>query len=1733
MYINNFIFILISLPYSIFCFKGFTIDTKGKQVVTTKIQGRADYTSIALTEIGTLIKYKSDSSIVSAEKFSNSNILSDYTRSFMCQYSTNKVVFTRDKKIFEINLNSGTLELKDTITEQIIFLQCDINLNKYIVTYLTTDLKKYYFKINDNSNGQNELSLVISLSSCFLLDSSLVLCINIILSQKKIYYYYHQITTGSYSSNIIDLSSSTFNFYSIQNSMIRYYSKDEILLCLMTKTALLSDISFTCFMLWTNINTSPYTLSIKSSESTGFIANEKINENINYCQIEKLYSDNTYASICLSYYYSTTYLLSIFKYDSTNNKFLFYNNDVTNYKDKQFPLLSNSTISIIGFNTDTSLGIFYKDIDIDSMILLFYLNCVDFNKVPAGASCVTYSDTITNYYFDECTHKFLPSSGINAAYAKYDKNQFCKLKNFECAYGYLLDIYNNDGYYECWKEASPPNKYYLDTSNSAQHEFKKCFRSCLTCSEGGDETNNRCSACDNDNGFYKFDYEASTSTSFNCMHKTDLIEKHYFDANTNTFKKCRKECLTCDEFPSDLSVNNDDETTEEKDTKCTKCNENEGYFPQIDKPSNCIKSDRTDIKYYYYLSGFKRWEKCTDGCKYCTEYGTSIYDTKCNTAKTNDYCDEDKGYYPVVIDDGTTSNPNCFKNDIRYDKYYFDANDKIFKKCNIACLQCDAWGNTTIYFTNTTCLENKCDEKNNYFPIETIPTSCLENNFVPKYYYFDKNIKKFKACYTACATCVEQINPNENNTQCTSCSHYNYYPLKGTETYTNNINCFHKNRVGYYVNWHDNYIYKCPERCSKCVYVIDSVKSLDGVFCTECNNEIGFYELYLGYIDSNNNQYKDCRTWRKEKIDASTDNKQPDDNTILIGNIFKKCDDACSRCTALAEIKYNIIYTHCQAKKCNSGYIYVQNYEDICYPQDSSFPLHFKYHDPILNEDYFKPCYSSCETCSNEGTKRNNYCIECRTGYIKHPNQITNANNCIFNCLTLNNNNYYYLDESKNDEYICVEKCPEEYPYLLPHKKQCLKTCTTESEYKYSKDRICVKQCPSGTTDNIYKECVSVISECSKSDLESNIILNNMDDTNINRLIVEYCQDYSFTSNQVNFITNKLNEYNIYIYKNEKCLDKFYKDSMSFPDLSVCFDEIKKYYDINQKEDLIVMIMNILREDSYTIVEYKIFDSISCQELYIGNCTKKTIYTNIEMDNFFNIRDIRNSKIMYVDKGINVYDRKHPFFTDICYQYTYDGDKDMILEDRVDMYYQDISKICEKECNPEADFDKMIIKCGCKLKEKFLDLNPEKYDNTWNFGINPISVEVMKCSKKAFLWDNFRKNIGNYTALVLIVAEIPVIIYFCVVGLSKVRAFLIPFMGANPPKLRADTNSDENKLNNDNINNNNKDDEFIYKTQSGKSSNNIDVHKINEIKINTISESTNNNKDHSIISGLDNIDKIKTLKATTIIKNEQILFNDKSSDDSLLRKDFEDSNQEYVKKKYDIYKDIIDVEDLNDVELYDAINLDKRKFCQFYYQELKNTQPIFYSFFHNTPLTPKFFKILQFIFNTTFCFFCNAFFYSKYYISKKCFNCEGNFSWYFFKIYDRIIYVCLCTINVSLILRVVTTYKKKMLMWIKREKDPEVFNKEMTIMVKRMKINYIVFSAVQGAFMFFFWLYLSCFCIAYKNNEMEWFVTSWICFGLVQIWYFISAFFITCLRFMGIKCGMESCYNLSICLSFD
>ena len=244
-------FIYFKLILFFFCFigkslsakanKGFTIDTEGKKVVTTQITGQNEFTAIAFTEIGSLIKYKSDTSIVSTKKFEDPD-LNSYTKSFICQYSINKVVLTRDKKIFEITLNSDgdTLEKKGEANRVITNLHC--NFNKYIYTYLSSDSKSYNFKVSDKTliTTTSQTNTILS-SSCFLSGSSLVLCINIIDETKKLLYYYH----NSGSSSIIRSGEINLNnIYEIKGALIKYYDSNEILLCLSSKPSLISDIFF-------------------------------------------------------------------------------------------------------------------------------------------------------------------------------------------------------------------------------------------------------------------------------------------------------------------------------------------------------------------------------------------------------------------------------------------------------------------------------------------------------------------------------------------------------------------------------------------------------------------------------------------------------------------------------------------------------------------------------------------------------------------------------------------------------------------------------------------------------------------------------------------------------------------------------------------------------------------------------------------------------------------------------------------------------------------------------------------------------------------------------------------------------------------------------------------------------------------------------------------------------------------------------------------------------------------------------------------------------------------------------------------------------------------------------------------------------------------------------------------------------------------------------------------------
>ena len=586
MFLNLILFSLFLYHFN--CLKKFTIDSQGGNIITIKLKvNLGECSSIAITDKGTLIRYRSDSSIISFKEGNNNALSSPNAKFFICQITSYEIILIKGQTISKITLTDNdefSSENLGEISGQIFSLQCNFE-QKYIITY--KDGEDYKIDIHDNSNERtitNSYDNSIIYSSCFFVDLSHILCINILSSEIKYAYY------GSSNDPIQTQVLISENSHENKGAIIKYWSNDEILICINSKT---TDIDLYCYMVNAIPNDDMINVSIRSS----FAIIEKVVDDIDYCQIEKLTTENLYISICLSYYYRTTYYISIFKYE--DNEFIKYD-DSDNYINKEIPLLYKSFISITSFGDD-SLGIFFRDIDSDSMIFMFYLKCGHtFDFAPKSGvpdNCFSIDGitppvlTENRYKYDECTHSF---KEIPRGYSIYERDQFCKIKKIVCdtAIDYILDDNYNEGTYECWQKT--PNKYYYDESSGSRGLFKKCYRSCLTCSEVGDEDDNKCNNCNEANGFYPLSDNPSQ-----CHHKDEPIEKYYFDSSNNKFFKCRKECLTCKELSTNFADYNSLDTTPNLDTKCLKCNTEDDYWPQVNKPTNCLKKeDSTPIRKY-------------------------------------------------------------------------------------------------------------------------------------------------------------------------------------------------------------------------------------------------------------------------------------------------------------------------------------------------------------------------------------------------------------------------------------------------------------------------------------------------------------------------------------------------------------------------------------------------------------------------------------------------------------------------------------------------------------------------------------------------------------------------------------------------------------------------------------------------------------------------------------------------------------------------------------------------------------------------------------------------------------------------------------------------------------------------------------------------------------------------------------------------------------------------------
>ena len=205
---------------------------------------------------------------------------------------------------------------------------------------------------------------------------------------------------------------------------------------------------------------------------------------------------------------------------------------------------------------------------------------------------------------------------------------------------------------------------------------------------------------------------------------------------------------------------------------------------------------------------------CYKGCFSCDTYGTSIYNTKCIE------CDNANGYYPLE-----DKIEQCYHKDIKVNHYYYDNN--IFKKCNVACLQCSSLGSSS---EDTQC--EKCDSDNGYYAVEDKEGLC--QNSIPLKYYFDASAKMYKKCFNGCYSCNEK--GDFNNMKCTSCDNDNFfYPLIDKES-----QCYSTKEENKYI-YYDELSHKfkhCNSACLKCSEFGSSIHSTK---CTECDILNNYY----------------------------------------------------------------------------------------------------------------------------------------------------------------------------------------------------------------------------------------------------------------------------------------------------------------------------------------------------------------------------------------------------------------------------------------------------------------------------------------------------------------------------------------------------------------------------------------------------------------------------------------------------------------------------------------------------------------------------------------------------------------------------------------------------------------------------------------------------------------------------------------------------------------------------
>ena len=650
----------------------------------------------------------------------------------------------------------------------------------------------------------------------------------------------------------------------------------------------------------------------------------------------------------------------------------------------------------------------------------------------------------------------------------------------------------------------------------------------------------------------------------------------------------------------------------------------------------------------------------------------------------------------------------------------------------------------------------------------------------------------------------------------------------------------------------------------------------------------------------------------------------------------------------------------------------------------------------------------------------------------------------------INNVNLKLINKCSNYITSIVSECPLDYEYTVFNIDYIKKKCELEVSFK--------GRCSIGTGD--------MGNRAETFNKVHNLIAGGEINDQLDNLLYGDKEDISFTDSENN-------EYVITSTENLKDIKKN-SSSISFGE---CEDFLKSTYNISDNESLIILKIDKSKDNdksSIKQVEYEAFHPNSKINLDLSLCQ------NMKINVFYNIPPI-NIEDLYK------YNQSSDYYNDICFTNNSDNGVDICVKDRRGIFIDNNLPVCEDNCDL-VDFDLENNKslCSCDVKAEVSIYNNEidtealykKFDGEPN-----TNIEIIKCYYLLFDVENLKANIGNY-----IISSIGVIYFLCLLIfifieykliMAKILA-LAEYVKENISSPKRELSKEVVVITPSLISLKKREvkrtkNAFIHSNPTKKKrkrQNKINIIDLNKLrsrnrKVDLIPNSTNiNTKSYQSQLKTEN-ERLETISVTKREEKPHIVF----------------PKEEFMKMNdYEI----------NNLSYEDAIKYDHRSFFQYYWSLLKVGHICMFAFVPNNDYNSRILKVCLFFFSFSLYITVNALFFTddtmhNIYVS------EGKYN-FLYQI-SQIIYSTLISSGINFIIRFLAISQKDILL-LKMSKTEEALTKKVSLIHKKLLAKFILFFFLSLSLLFFFWVYISCFCAVYKNTQMHLITDTLVSFGL-------------------------------------